>query len=136
MVIVMFGTNDTKSYFHRTPYEIANGMGKLAGQILTSAYGVGTVYPAPKLLIVCPPPLVPMPHVWFQGMFERGREKTWDLPKYYAALAHFLHADFLDAGDFTDTDGVDGIHFTAENNAALGKAIAGKAAEIFARNGQ
>lgn len=47
LVIIMLGTNDTKSYFRRMPYEIANGMAKLAGQILTSAGGVGTPYPPP-----------------------------------------------------------------------------------------
>jgi len=31
LVIVMLGTNDTKSYFHRTPFEIAMGMAKLLG---------------------------------------------------------------------------------------------------------
>lgn len=48
----MLGTNDTKSYFHRTPYEIANGMGKLVGQVLTSAGVVGAPYPVPKVLVV------------------------------------------------------------------------------------
>ena len=42
LVILMLGTNDTKSFFHRTPYEIANGMGKLVGQVLTSAGGGAT----------------------------------------------------------------------------------------------
>ncbi len=54
LVIIMLGTNDTKSYFHRTPYEIANGMGKLVSQVLTSAGGVGTSYLAPKVLVVAP----------------------------------------------------------------------------------
>ena len=58
LVILMLGTNDTKSYFHRTPYEIANGMGKLVGQVLTSAGGVGTPYPAPRVLVVAPPPAI------------------------------------------------------------------------------
>lgn len=134
LVIVMLGTNDTKSYFRRTPYEIANGMGKLVGQILTSAYGVGTPYPAPKALIVAPPPLTPMPDPWFEGMFEGGHEKSRQLAKQYQALANFVKVDFLNAGDFITTDGVDGIHFTAENNAELGRAIAGKVREICGRH--
>jgi len=54
LVILMLGTNDTKSFFHRTPYEVALGMSKLVGQVLTSAGGVGTPYPAPKVLGVAP----------------------------------------------------------------------------------
>ena len=37
LVILMLGTNDTKSYFHRTSYEIANGMAKLVGQVNEAA---------------------------------------------------------------------------------------------------
>jgi len=133
LVILFLGTNDTKSFFRRTPYEIANGMGKLAGQVLTSAGGVGTPYPAPKLLIVAPPPLAPMQDAWFAGMFEGGYEKSLELAKHYSALASFLKVDFLDAGAFVSTDGVDGIHFSADTNVTLGKAIARKVVEIFDR---
>jgi lysophospholipase L1-like esterase len=132
LVIVMLGTNDTKPYFRRTPYEIANGMAKLVGQILTSAGGVGTPYPSPKVLIVAPPPLAVMPHPWFEGMFEGGLEKTRALGPLYKALADFMKVDFLDAGEVLTTDGVDGIHFTAENNADLGEALAAKVTSIFA----
>jgi len=131
LVVIMLGTNDTKSYFRRTPYEIANGMSKLVGQVMASAGGVGTPYPAPKVLVVAPPPLAPMPHFWFQGMFDGGHEKSKELAKYYESLTSFLKVDFLNAGGFISTDGVDGIHFTAENNIDLGKAIAAKVRLIF-----
>lgn len=132
LVILMLGTNDTKSYFHRTSYEIANGMAKLVGQVLTSAYGVGTPYLAPKVLIVAPPPLAPMPDLWFEGMFGNGGpEKSRELARYYKALASFMKVEFLSAGDFVTTDGCDGIHFSAETNITLGKAIAGKVRQIF-----
>lgn len=134
LAILLLGTNDTKSYFRRTPYEIAIGMGKLAGQVLTCAGGVGTPYPAPKLLIVAPPPLAPMPDPWFEGMFAGGYEKSLELAKHYRALASFLKVDFLDAGEVVTTDGVDGIHLSAETNVRLGRAIAAKVVEIFARD--
>lgn len=44
-----------------------------------------------------------------------------------------MKVDFLNAGEFITTDGCDGIHFTAQNNADLGKAVAGKVKEIFLR---
>jgi lysophospholipase L1-like esterase len=131
LVIVMLGTNDTKSYFRRTPYEIANGMAKLVGQISGSAGGVGTPYPAPKVLVVAPPPLAPMPHPFFDGMFEGGREKTAALAGQYRAMADFMKVGFFDAGSVVSTDGCDGIHFTAENNLALGKALATRVAEVL-----
>ncbi|MFB9268338.1 hypothetical protein ACFFWD_35330 [Bradyrhizobium erythrophlei] len=99
----MLGTNDTKSCFRRTSYEIAVGMSKLVGQVLTSGGGVGTIYPAPKVLIVSPPPLAKLPDPWFQGMFEGGH-KTIDLANQYRALAAFLKVDFFDAGSVISTD--------------------------------
>lgn len=131
LVIIMLGTNDTKSYYRRTPYEIAVGMSKLTVQVLSSAGGVGTVYPAPKALLVSPPPLSALPDPWFEGMFDGGREKTMALASQYQALASFMKVEFFDAGSVISTDGVDGIHFTAENNADLGAALAKKVSGIF-----
>lgn len=133
LVILMLGTNDTKPFFNRTPYDIAYGMAKLVGQVLTSAYGVGTPYPAPKCLVVAPPPLTPMPHPYFQGMFGGGHAKSNELGQHYRNMADFIKIDFLNAGDVITTDGCDGIHFTPENNRDLGKAIASKVSEIFMR---
>lgn len=134
LVIVLLGTNDTKSYFRRTPYEIANGMAKIVGQILSGGGGIGTPYPSPKALVVAPPPLTPMPHPFFQGMFEGGHEKSAALTAEYKNMADFMKVDFLAASDFITTDGCDGIHFTAENNRDLGYAIADKVNAIFARD--
>lgn len=134
LVILMLGTNDTKPYFNRGPYDIAFGMSKLVGQVLTVSGGVGTPYPAPKCLVVAPPPLAPIPHPFFQGMFGGGHEKTNQLAEQYRSMADFMKVDFLNAADFITTDGCDGIHFTVENNATLGKAIAAKVKGIFARD--
>ncbi len=131
LTILMLGTNDTKSYYRRTPHEIAMGMQKLVIQVLSSAGGVGTAYPAPKVLIVSPPPLTPIKNPWFASMFEGGHEKSAALAAQYRSLAEFMKVDFFHAGIVTKTGGVDGIHFTAENNAALGKALAGKVLEIL-----
>jgi lysophospholipase L1-like esterase len=132
LAIIMLGTNDTKPFYNRTPFDIAYGMSKLVGQVLTSAYGVGTPYPAPKCLVVAPPPLTPIPHPFLQGMFGGAHEKSAELGQQYKDMADFMKIDFLNAGDFITTDGCDGIHFTAENNHDLGKAIADKVKKIFA----
>lgn len=132
LVTIMLGTNDTKSFYRRTPYEIALGMQKLVVQVLSSGGGVGTVYPAPKVLVVSPPPLAAMPDPWFQGMFEDSHEKSTALAGQYRALANFMKVDFFEAGSVVETAGVDGIHLTAENNAALGRGLAAKVRYILA----
>ncbi|WP_396937173.1 SGNH/GDSL hydrolase family protein [Mycolicibacterium sp.] len=124
LVIVMLGTNDTKAYFRREPIDIGVGMSVLLTQVLTSAGGVGTGYPAPQVLVMAPPPLAPMPHPWFQLIFADGARKSAELANVYSALASFMKLPFFDAGSVISTDGVDGIHFTEANNRDLGVALA------------
>jgi lysophospholipase L1-like esterase len=69
-------------------------------------------------------------------MFEGGREKTIELAKQYRSLANFMKVHFFDAGSVISTDGLDGIHFSAKNNADLGNALANKVSEIFSRTAQ
>ena len=136
LVIIMLGTNDAKSFYRRTPYEIALGMSKLVGQVLASAGGLGTIYPAPKALVVAPPPLAPLTNPWFQVMFEGGHDKTAELARHYSALASFMKVAFFDAASVVATDAVDGIHFSTKNNLDLGSALADQVAEIFSRDGE
>ena len=131
LVIIMLGTNDTKAYYRRTPHEIATGMSKLVVQVLTAGGGVGTIYPAPKVLVVSPPPLSEMPDAWFKDMFDGGRQKTIELARQYKALAAFMKVEFFDAGSCVSTDGVDGIHFSISNNKSLGNALAAKVKEVL-----
>ncbi|MEM1428305.1 MAG: SGNH/GDSL hydrolase family protein [Pseudomonadota bacterium] len=131
LVVLMLGTNDTKAYFHRTPFEITAGLSKLVGQVLSSGGGIGTAYPAPRVLIVAPPPLTPMPHAYFRSLFEGGHEKSAEFGRLYGDLADFMKVHFFDAGTVISTDGVDGIHFTEDNNRTLGAAIAAKVTSIF-----
>lgn len=123
LVVVMLGTNDTKAYFNRSALDIATGMSVLLGQIAGSAGGVGTAYPAPKILLVAPPVLADVPNPWFREVFAGGLEKTAQLGDLYKGLASFFGVEFFDASTVVKTEGVDGIHFTAENNASLARAI-------------
>lgn len=131
LVIIMLGTNDAKVYFNRTPFDIAAGALVLIRQVAQSTGGVGTAYPAPRVMLVAPPPLSDMPSPWFAELFKGGREKTVQLAERYRALAEFLNIPFFNAGDVIATEGADGIHFSKENNAILGKALAGKVQSLF-----
>lgn len=131
LVILLLGTNDTKTYFNRSAYDIAVGMSKLLIQVATSAGGVGTIYPAPRMLLMSPPPLADMSVPWLQLTFDGAQAKSRELSKHYAALGGFFKVDFLDAGAVIATGGIDGIHLTAENNGDLGKAIASKVQAMF-----
>lgn len=131
LVVLMLGTNDTKAYFRRTPTDIGLGASVLIGQVLASAGGVGTSYPAPGVLLVAPPALGETPHPWFQLIFEGAQEKSARLAHVYESLASFMGVPFVDAGSVITTDGVDGVHFTEQNNRDLGIALADRIREIL-----
>ncbi|EKM98810.1 MULTISPECIES: SGNH/GDSL hydrolase family protein [Acidocella] len=124
LVIIMLGTNDCKRLYGRSAFEIAVGMQKLVLQVRAS--GVGSAYPAPRTLVVAPPPLAASAVPWFAQMMEGGQAKSMALAALYKDMADFMKVACFDAGSVTATGGVDGIHLTAENNAAIGQALAGE----------
>jgi len=131
LVILMLGTNDSKPYLHKTPFEIAAGMGKLIGQVVSSGGGIGTAYPAPQVLVIAPPPVVEIPDPWFDNLFKGSQETTAALAEHYENVANFYKVDFLDGGGIVTTESIDGIHFTAQNNVDFGKAVAAKVEAIL-----
>ncbi|UEM24746.1 SGNH/GDSL hydrolase family protein (plasmid) [Skermanella mucosa] len=131
LVVIMLGTNDLKKMFNRSPLRIALGVGKLADIVNQSKGGVGTSYPAPRVLILCPPPLGTVAPPERAERFAGGIEKSKALPAYYEAVAEAAGAGFLDVGTLTATDGVDGIHLTAAAHRAIGNGVADKVRTIL-----
>jgi lysophospholipase L1-like esterase len=133
LVIIMLGTNDLKAVFDRTPLRIAIGAAHLIDLVNTLNGGVGTSYKNPRVLLICPPPLNPEIEQGpiFGPMFKGGLEKSKQLPALYEAVAKMGGADFLNAGSVVSTDGIDGLHLTAESERKLGIAVAAKVKEIL-----
>ncbi len=122
-VAIMLGTNDLKAQFARPPARIAAGAKRLLDIARTLDGGVGSTYPNPRLLLICPPPLGAL-SPYFAEMFAGGPEKSRALPALYQAAALAAGVAFLDAGTVIATDGVDGLHLSAETQRRLGLAVA------------
>lgn len=131
LVVILLGTNDTKTYFDRSPFDIATGIATLIGIVQVSEGGVGTAYPAPEVLVVAPPPLGDVTDPWHGRLFAGGKEKSEQFGELFGAACTTFGAHFLDAGPVTTTEGADGIHFSPGNNRDVGTAIAGKVREIL-----
>lgn len=122
-VVIMLGTNDTKAHFARAPARIATGAKRLLDIVRTLDGGVGSAYANPRVLLICPPPLGTF-SPWFAEMYAGGLEKSRALPPLYEAVARAAGAAFLDAGSVIATDGVDGVHLSADMQRRLGLAVA------------
>lgn len=127
LVVIMLGTNDTKAQFQRTPFRIALG----AGHLVEIAQGSGEMfgggwysYEAPEVLLVAPPAMGTQ--TVFTEVFEGdvGVARSEGLAPAYQAVAEAAGAGFFDAGSVIETDGVDGVHLTAETQRELGAAMA------------
>lgn len=120
LVVVMLGTNDLKERFSVNAGDIAHSLERLVRVIRTS--DCGPAGRAPQVLLVAPPPILEVGCL--AGMFAGGAAKSQTLAAEIAAAAKRAGVPFLDAGKVVKVSPIDGIHYDAEANPALARAIA------------
>ncbi|HUX11590.1 MAG TPA: SGNH/GDSL hydrolase family protein [Spirochaetia bacterium] len=127
LLIIMLGTNDLKHRFSLTPFDIAEGAGRLvriARTIEDSVEG-----PAPRVLLLAPPPVSQLTS--FAEMFKGAEEKSRKLGEEFARVARELACPMLDLAKVAASSPVDGIHFDRENQQKIGTALAEKVKQIL-----
>ena len=129
LVIIMLGTNDLKTRFKRNAREIAISALGLARLIAECEGGVATSYSTPKVLLLAPPPVGTKFHD--PAEWAGSHQKSLELGTALREAAAGAKLPFLDAGEVIGTDGIDGIHFSAEAQKKLGEAVAKKVLPIF-----
>ena len=121
LVVIMLGANDI-SYPWVTASAAAEGAGALAHLVLRSEFGPDGS--APKVLLVCPPPVDPITE--WADLYAGAEEKSLALPPLFEAVAERIGCAFLDAGTIIKVSPLDGWHFEAAEHEKLGKAVADK----------
>ena len=133
LVVLMLGSNDLKPQFGRSAFRIALGAGMLIDSVQRSANLYGTLwytYPAPQVLLVCPPPLAE-PVKAARTLFEGAEERGEGLPAAYAHIAAAAGVAFFDAGTVVQSDGIDGVHLTGESQRRLGETMAAQVVSLL-----
>lgn len=120
LVTIMLGTNDMKTRFSATAFDIGWGMSTLAGMVLNSQFGPGGK--APQVLIISPPRLGQL--TAFKELWDGGDAKSALLAFHYRNNAQALGCGFLDAAEVIRASDIDGIHFEVEEHFKLGQAVA------------
>ena len=132
LVIVMLGTNDLKARFSVPASDIALGLERLVTMIGKSDTGPNLA--PPRVLLSAP---VPIEEVGFLGdMFAGGAAKSRALSPLLQEVARRQGAGFIDLGHVTEVDPVDGIHLTAQGQAAVGVAMAESVEKMFNADGE
>lgn len=133
LVILMLGSNELKSYFSLTAFEIAMGAGELVTVISQCEHG--PFHSAPQVLLVAPPSIAPHPGSELDVLFAGGKEKADLFGQYFHKVAIDTHCHFMDAGTLIKPSPVDGVHLDVEEHRALGMALVSKVRDIFAGRG-
>ncbi|MBE0528630.1 MAG: SGNH/GDSL hydrolase family protein [Thermoleophilia bacterium] len=128
LVIVMLGTNDI-SYAWATAADAADGAAAIAHLVLRSEMGPGGA--APKVLLVCPPPVGPFTNSENPELWDGAEGKSRALPREFARVAAALRCPWMDAGGVIATSALDGWHFEAAQHELLGVAAAAKVRELL-----
>ncbi len=128
LVILMLGTNDLKVKFSASAFDIAMGVGILINTIQNSGAGPGGK--APKVLLLCPPPLGQLTAL--NDLFGKdGIQKSKDLAKNYQKIAEMYGCKFVNVAEIIKPSKIDGVHYEPEDIKKLGKAIVNYVREMF-----
>ena len=128
LVILMLATNDI-SYAHLTAADAADGAAELAHLVQRCELGPGGA--APKVLLICPPPVGPFDNNWRPELWVGADVKSRALPQEFARVASALGAPWFDAGRVIMTSPLDGWHLEASQHELLGVAVAARVRELL-----
>lgn len=118
-LVIMLGTNDVKSNYKLTPDEIA---GHLL-QTIEFVRNVKDLEKIPKILVVCPPPVIVPETKDLDPRMVPGLEAFKVLPNLYREVAQRHDCGFVNAGDYISSSKVDGYHLDKEAHLKLAEVI-------------
>jgi lysophospholipase L1-like esterase len=128
LVVLMLATNDI-SYAHVTAAEAADGAAELAHMVQRCELGPGGA--APKVLLICPPPVGPFDNSRRPDLWVGADVKSRALPQEFARVASALGVPWFDAGRVVSTSPLDGWHLEATQHGLLGVAVAARVRELL-----
>ena len=132
LVILMLGTNDLKTRFSVSAFDIAAAMENLVKTILKSDAGLD--FDAPQLLLVTPVPIHSVNHPGLDQMLKGAEEKSRLLAPYYEEIAKRYQIHYLNPEGKVEVNDVDGIHYTEKGHAQMAELMAGKVKEILGKD--
>ncbi len=128
LIIIMLGTNDTKTYFSVTARNIADGAGRLGRIAAASPFGPGGN--PPQVLLVSPIRIEYCEDIAY--MFgQQAADKSLGFSEAFRTVANENGFHFMDASLYANPGKGDGLHLDAENHASLAKGMYEKVVSIL-----
>ncbi|MEO1066395.1 MAG: SGNH/GDSL hydrolase family protein [Pseudomonadota bacterium] len=121
LVILALGSNDFHSNYGMSPLNVARGMRRLVQTVKT--YQTEPGMPVPEVLVIAPPRIVKTDDPYYGNIFGNTHEIFDQLAPLYEQLAREEAAHFFNAATVASGTPIDGIHLSADDTVALGKAL-------------
>lgn len=132
LVVMLLGTNDLKTRFAPTAFDIAYGIEYLIRVIRKS--GFGPEGKAPEILLLCPASLTEdMYKSCIKDLFNVPEviRICKELPDMLKGVAERNQCYFLKCDDYVTVSDIDYVHFTSEGHIKLAEGIAEKIRQIY-----
>ena len=130
LVVIMLGTNDLKSRFSVTPFDIGVSMENLVKTVLKSDSGVD--FEPPKILLVTPVPIHSVNRPMdLDQMIPDMENRSKALSNYYEDIAKRYDLAYLDPAGKVEVNEIDGIHYTEKGHAQIAELMEKKIKEIL-----
>lgn len=116
---LMLGTNDQKTQFGLDAKGITSAISALIS--IAKSADVQAKHSGFEILLICPPAVKEVGVL--KEDFFGAEAKSAALPDLLAALADNWDIDYLNANSIISVSDIDGVHFEADSQKALGQAI-------------
>ncbi|SFS20355.1 SGNH/GDSL hydrolase family protein [Yoonia litorea] len=122
LLIIMLGTNDAQTHYARSAAQIAAGVAALIAIAKSEPYQLR--HEGFEILIVAPPPV--LEEGTYKEFLLDAAATSHDFAPAMRRIAEHWGVAFFDAAGHAASSPIDGVHFTAEDHIALGRALAEK----------
>lgn len=130
LVVIMLGTNDLKSRFSVTPFDIGTSMENLIKTVMKSDAGIN--FKPPKILLVTPVPIHSVGRPMdLDQMIPDMENRSKALEYYYRRIAEKYHLDYLNPEGKVEVNEIDGIHYTEKGHVQMAELMKNKIKEIL-----
>lgn len=129
LIVLMLGTNDLKSRFSVSPFDIGVSMENLLRTIRCSDAGLD--FQPPEVLLICPVPIRSVKNADLDQMIPDMERRSRALSHYYRIAAEKYHAYYMDPGETVEVNDQDGIHYTEKGHRTMAALVADEIKKIL-----
>lgn len=129
LVVIMLGTNDLKTRFSVSAFDISVSIENIVKTVLNTDAGIH--FAPPEILLVTPVPIYSVHNPDLDQMLAGAEEKSKLLAPYYEQIAKKYQIHYLDPTGKVEVNHTDGIHYTEKGHVQMAELMEEKIKAIL-----